>query len=74
MGGGGHFGGSLLAGGELAEEWAEMLFSDLNKRTLEVLDLEATGLYPGGTDRIIEVAILRVANGQTRVGYQGLRD
>lgn len=57
MGGGGYFGGSLLAGGELAEEWAELLLSSLNERTLEVLELEQTGLYPGGTDHIIEVAI-----------------
>jgi hypothetical protein len=41
-----------------------MLDSDLNEWAREALDLETTGLYPGGTDRVIEVAVLRVASGR----------
>jgi DNA polymerase-3 subunit epsilon len=41
------------------------------KRPLAIFDLEATGVVPE-TDRIVEIAILRISLDRTRTGYRKL--
>jgi len=37
--------------------------AELGKTPFAVIDVEATGIYPGGHDRVIEVAVVRMSPG-----------
>jgi len=46
----------------------------IGRDTVAVIDVEATGIYPGGTNRVIEVAVVRMSPqfpGRRRVGNAG---